>query len=31
MRYRLHKHALADIDDEGDNEPPSEDPREERG
>jgi len=31
MRYRLHKHALADIGDEGDNEPPSEDPSEERG
>jgi two-component system, NtrC family, response regulator PilR len=31
MRYRLHKHALADIGDEGENEPPSEDPHEERG
>ena len=31
MRYRLHKHALADIGDEGDNEHPSEDPSEERG
>jgi two-component system response regulator PilR (NtrC family) len=31
MRYRLHKHALAEVGDEADNEPPSEDPREERG
>jgi two-component system response regulator PilR (NtrC family) len=31
MRYRLHKHALAEVGDDGDNEPLSEDPREERG